>query len=138
MHRVGGVVTEIYQYVTLLHVVWLSLGGAFGAALRFCVGQALLPVQRNWPWATWSVNLGGSLLLGFIAAYFNDYGYSAGFMFWELGVLGGFTTMSSFAAETLALSRGRHSFMALGYILATAFGGLAAIVLGFTLGGLVS
>lgn len=129
---------EILQYVTWLHILWMALGGAFGAALRYCIAQMLLPWQRQWPWATLVVNLVGPFVLGFIAAYYNDYGYSAGFLFWEFGVLGGFTTMSTLAVETISLSRARHSFMAVGYLVATAAGGMLAIVLGFALGGLVS
>lgn len=130
--------TEVYAYFSLLHILWLSLGGAFGAALRYCVTVALLPYQQAWPWATWLVNLVGAAILGFIAAYFNDLGYSPGFLFWEVGVLGGFTTMSTFGLEAFTLFKARRAVLALAYILSSALGGVAAIVLGFTLGGLLS
>lgn len=129
---------EIYQYFTWLHVIWLAIGGAFGAALRYCVSQVLQSYRAAWPWATWSVNLLGALVLGFMAAYFNDSGYSPGFLFWEIGVLGGFTTMSTFAFETLMMVRARRILVAVGYIVGSALGGIGAIILGFQLGGLLS
>lgn len=130
--------TEVYNYLSILHVLWFALGGAFGAALRYCASQALAPFSQQWPVSTWVVNVLGAFLLGFIAAYFNDYGYSPGFLFWELGVLGGFTTMSTFAVEHLNLLRAQRYAAAISYMLGSGLGALGAIMLGFTLGGLVS
>lgn len=129
---------EVYAYFTPLHVLWFAVGGGFGAALRYSVSQLFLYYRGNWPLATWSINLSGALLLGFAAAYFNDHALSPGFLFWELGVLGGYTTMSTFAVETVTLAHVRYRLTAIIYMLGSAVTGLGALALGFSLGGLLS
>ncbi|RUO33304.1 hypothetical protein CWE14_08775 [Aliidiomarina soli] len=138
MSKVTAAVTEIHQYLTFWHVLWIGLGGGFGAALRFSLSQVVRHKGSHWPWPTWLVNVSGALVLGAIAAYFNDFGYEPAFFFWELGILGGYTTMSTFAVETVALAHQRRIGLALGYAISSVFATLAALMLGFTLAGLLS
>lgn len=133
--------TEVFAYFTPLHLLWFAVGGGFGAALRYSISQLFVDSKwqaGGWPMATWLVNLSGALALGLAAAYFNDFGFSPAFMFWEIGVLGGYTTMSSFALETTALIQARRRTLAFVYAISSGVGAVAALMLGFTLGGLLS
>lgn len=88
-------------------MTWLAVavGGAAGAASRYVVDFAVS--QRSdgvFPWGTWTVNMLGSLLLGFLAGYAARRGDPA---LWQVaatsGFCGGFTTFSTFMFETFAL-----------------------------------
>ena len=89
--------------------VWIALGGALGSAARFAVTDW---VYTRWPssfpWGTLLVNVLGSLLIGMLAAL-GESGRGHWSMvtrqFLMLGVLGGFTTFSSFSLQTMMLLR---------------------------------
>lgn len=109
------------------------LGGAFGAGGRHLVGRATLAAfGPNYPWGTLAVNLIGGLLMGLLAGGLVRFG-AAGEQ-WRLllgvGVLGGFTTFSAFSLDAmLMLERGDWG-TALGYVLASVVGSIAALALG--------
>lgn len=90
--------------------LWLALGGALGTLARF--GIANLMTQQfgaAFPWGTLVVNVGGSFVIGFFATFTGPEGrYSASPTarhFVMTGLLGGFTTFSSFSLQTLTLAR---------------------------------
>ncbi|MDP5277705.1 fluoride efflux transporter CrcB [Sphingomonas sp. DG1-23] len=111
----------------------VMLGGAFGAGGRHLVGRATLAAfGPNYPWGTLAVNLIGGLLMGLLAGGLVRFG-AAGEQ-WRLllgvGVLGGFTTFSAFSLDAmLMLERGDWG-TALGYVLASVVGSIAALALG--------
>ncbi|MBF8223740.1 fluoride efflux transporter FluC [Halomonas sp. 328] len=117
-------------------MVLVVLGGALGGMGRVWLGQWVgRRAPSDFPWGTLAVNLLGALALGVIAAR----GVMPG-AFWALaavGLLGSFTTVSSFAYQTLTLLRGPRP--ALGWLnLALTLGlGLAAMALGHGLGGVL-
>jgi len=108
------------------------LGGAFGAGARHLVGRATLGLLGpNFPWGTLAVNLIGGLAMGLLAGGLVR--VEAGEQ-WRLllgvGVLGGFTTFSAFSLEVmLMLERGDWG-VALGYVLASVVGSIAALAAG--------
>jgi CrcB protein len=87
---------------------WIALGGALGGVARFwCTGVVARLFGETFPWGTLIVNVTGSLLIGIIAAFTAPEGrffigstYRLALM---AGLLGGFTTFSSFSLQTLAL-----------------------------------
>lgn len=93
----------------LQQVVYVGLGGFIGSALRFLVGgwaQRLAPMG-GFPVGTLAVNVIGCLLIGLLGGLADqrqmlDAGQR---LFLMVGVLGGFTTFSSFALETLGLAQ---------------------------------
>jgi len=109
------------------------LGGAFGAGARHLVGRATLAMfGPNFPWGTLAVNLIGGLLMGLLAGGLLRFGENG--EPWRLllgvGVLGGFTTFSAFSLDVmLMLERGDWG-VALGYVLASVLGSVAALALG--------
>lgn len=107
------------------------LGGAIGAAARLGVATILAQVSSDFPWATLGINLGGSFLIGVLAAY----GLSEpGRAFFITGVLGGFTTFSSFSLEAGGLLLQNRLGAAIAYAAASLLGGVAAALLGIALG----
>ena len=95
---------------------WLAVavGGAIGAGLRWAAGAAWVHDRGGWPWATLIVNLIGCVAIG-VAARRLRVGTVA-WAFVVTGVLGGFTTFSSFAVEVDELIDADRAGVALGYV----------------------
>ncbi len=80
--------------------IFVITGGAIGSAFRYTIFR-LFP-NLNFPWATMSVNIIGSFLIGILYAYLQDRTDGNTMrLFLMTGVLGGFTTFSAFSLETL-------------------------------------
>lgn len=89
-----------------MKLFWICLGGAAGTAARYVLGGWLLDLLGPaFPWGTLAVNLLGSLLLGFVMEASLVTGAISPTLRLALatGVLGGFTTYSSFNYDTLRL-----------------------------------
>lgn len=83
--------------------VLVALGGALGASLRHGAGLAAVRfMPPGWPWATTFVNISGSLAMGLLVGWLaaRDGGLSQNTrLFLATGLLGGFTTFSTFSLE---------------------------------------
>ena len=89
----------------------VALGGAIGAALRYGVSMYLS--SDGFPWATLSVNMIGSLLLGILAVALTQGLISQdAALILGTGILGAFTTMSTFSVETLNMFQSLFESMA--------------------------
>lgn len=118
----------------MTELLYVILGGAVGSGLRYGIG-ILLPVGTGIPWATLTVNLVGSFLLGALtgANHDSESVRRSMLMFLGPGLCGGFTTYSAFAVETTLLLE-RHDHTAVfAYVLLTVFGGILMAFLGFTI-----
>jgi CrcB protein len=113
-----------------------AMGGVLGALARWGVGQALPTTPGSWPWATFGVNITGCLLIGvLLAVLLARFPRSRRLRpFLAVGVLGGYTTYSTFAVEAVRLSDGGHAVLAAAYVLASVTGGVAAVVIGLLAG----
>lgn len=89
-------------------------GGAIGALMRYGVGIAFAG-RGGFPWATLIVNVSGSLAFGFLAIWLSERLPLANELraFVLVGVLGAFTTFSTFSWETVALLQQGDSLRAL-------------------------
>jgi len=99
------------------HILFVGLGGCIGAACRFLVSSAvqrLLPFAVV-PWGTLAVNVIGCAVIGGLAALAESRAVLSDStrLFVFTGVLGGFTTFSAFALETLRLARAGDTFQGL-------------------------
>jgi len=120
----------------LLAVVWL--GGSLGTASRFLLSRAL-PAPAHLPLATFGINLTGALVLGVLLGRLAATGPDQGRrrmvrLAVGTGFLGGFTTYSALAVDTITLTAGGRPLWAVGYALATVVVGVAAAALGLGLG----
>ncbi|MBT4482167.1 MAG: fluoride efflux transporter CrcB [Candidatus Latescibacteria bacterium] len=91
--------------MNLYHIIYIGLGGFFGAISRFIVSKASYAFTTYFPLGTLCVNVLGSFILGFIL-YSMIFGKSALSQyrdFLAIGFLGSFTTMSTFSYETIRL-----------------------------------
>ena len=122
-----------------MHWVLVAAGGAFGTLLRYGLSVASnrwLGERLPFPVATFSANVLGSLLLGFILVWCEGrtiLGVDARLVL-GTGAMGGFTTYSSFDLEALKLFQIGHPGRAVIYIVATVLVCLASGWLGLTLG----
>jgi fluoride exporter len=112
----------------------IGLGGALGTLCRY--GLNLMTHASAYPLGTLLENLAGSLLLGILAGWIARRPLSTQWVNYVVGVgfCGGFTTMSTFAADTFFLSVEQDPLTALGYVAASLFGGLSLVSLGFIAG----
>jgi len=111
-------------------------GGAIGSGARYLVGSwAVAVVGPGFPWGTLAVNLSGSFLISAVMYLGLEVGTIGPDVriFLAVGVLGGFTTYSSFNHETLALAQRGQWGLASAYVAATVLGawvaGLAGLLL---------
>ena len=120
----------------MLQFLLVASGGAIGASLRYLSGIAAIRLfGTDFPWGTVFVNIAGSFLMGlFIEALARRYGVSNEVrLFVATGVLGGFTTFSSFSLDAAVLyERGDLAQMAF-YVIGSVVLGLAALFAGFAL-----
>ncbi|MFC2991644.1 fluoride efflux transporter CrcB [Halomonas tibetensis] len=117
----------------------VAAGGGLGGMLRVAVGNA---VSRRlgvaFPWGTLAVNLSGSLMIGLLAGLLGPPLPGEVGSAWSLlaiGLLGGYTTVSTFSLQTLTLWQEGRPRMALANVLATLVPGLCAVAAGAWLAG---
>lgn len=90
----------------MLQVIAIAGGGAVGALLRFWVSTGVYQwLGRGFPWGTLAVNVIGSFLMGFLFVLFLERMLISGELRAAVlvGLLGAFTTFSTFSIETLTL-----------------------------------
>ena len=121
----------------LLASSYVALGGAIGALLRYQSGRLMTHwlgpnVVTAFPWATLTVNVVGSLLMGALAGFLARHGQGGEQwrLFIGVGLLGGFTTFSSFSLELMLLIERGQPFQALTYALISVLAGLSALYIG--------
>ncbi|MBD3878611.1 MAG: fluoride efflux transporter CrcB [Quinella sp. 1Q5] len=115
-------------------LILVFIGGGFGAISRFLVTTALAGKLGNFPLGTLAANFFGSLLMGLVVGLLAGR-YESVRLFVAVGFLGGFTTFSSFSAETLALIQSGQIFSAAANIIVSVGTGLIACAVGLKLGG---
>ena len=118
----------------------VAAGGTLGTLVRATVAATLTaagpPVGADWPWATLAVNITGSALLGALVQALALRGPDEGRrrllrLGLGTGLLGGYTTYSSFAVETATLGSGGHLALAATYDAVSLAVGYLAAALGF-------
>jgi len=113
----------------------VMIGGALGAGARHLVGQAMLArLGPGFPWWTLSINIVGSLLMGLLVGVLaRGDGSDTARLFLGVGVLGGFTTFSSFSMEFWLLFERGQTGQASAYVLASVVGAVLACGLGLVI-----
>jgi fluoride exporter len=119
--------------------LWIGLGGGLGSVARHLAsGWVARHFGATFPWGTLLVNVTGSLVIGLFAALTAPDGRwmvpVTGRQFFMIGVLGGYTTFSSFSLQTLTLAQDGEWLQAAGNVALSVLGCLAAVWLGWLLG----
>ncbi len=115
----------------------IVVGGMVGTALRAALAATFPAQPGGWPWATFVINISGAFALGLLLEALSRRGPDGGVRQYlrlgvGTGVLGGYTTYSTFAVESVRLLGGGALLVGFGYALASVLLGLAA-ALGGTL-----
>jgi len=120
----------------MMTFLWIGLGAAIGANLRYLVGMAMAHwLGAGFPWGTLTINVTGSFLIGVIATLLGER-LNVGpewRLFLVVGLLGGYTTFSSFSLETIVLFNADRWFAGVAYVVGSVLLGLAACVIGIML-----
>lgn len=115
---------------------WIGLGSALGGMGRYwCSGVVARAFGETFPWGTIVVNVSGSLIIGFLATLMSPDGRllvpTDARAFLAIGLLGGYTTFSSFSLQTLNLVRDGEWLWATANIFLSLTLCLAAVWLGY-------
>jgi fluoride exporter len=104
----------------------IALGGIIGATARYELAQALPTAPGTFPWATFWTNVSGSLVLGFLLVLLLDRARTHRLLrpFLATGILGAYTTMSTYLVETAVLIKDGHAGVGITYALSSLVVGL--------------
>ncbi len=121
----------------MLEIILVFFGAGFGGVLRFILGSLVYAYTgRNFPYGTLVINLSGSFLMGFLYVVITQKYTNLAPNLTALilvGMLGGYTTFSSFSIETLRLLQdGKVLYTILNVVIST-FGGIFLAWLGYWL-----
>jgi len=112
----------------------VALGGALGAMGRYMTGVAAVRVMgHGFPWGTLAVNIVGSFLMGVLVVVLGKKGGTHMAPFLVTGMLGGFTTFSTFSLDVLTIYERGQVALAAGYAAASLILSLGAIALALIL-----
>ncbi len=123
--------------VILYSYLFVAAGGAIGAVARFGL-NVYLQRDAEFPWGTFTANLFGCLVMGFIAqliassAWFNDAGIIPDQyrLLFAVGFCGSFTTLSSMVLEINTMMQKNEIFYSFTYFVGTLIGGFACFYIG--------
>ncbi len=113
----------------------VGCGGALGAIARYLVGNLFIIEQGGFPIGTFIINLSGSFILGlFLTLISEKYVVPSEWrLFFATGVVGAYTTFSSFTNEVVALLRQGNWIMGLFYAVASLLSGMLFVGLGLVM-----
>lgn len=118
-------------------ILWIGLGGFLGVNARYFIGRAMIDrFGVEFPWGTLVANLTGAFLIGIVAEslaslMIENETYR---LLLIVGFLGGYTTFSSFAFESISLMEDDRWLRAGAYILGSTTLGIIACFIGMTIG----
>nr|WBO76174.1 fluoride efflux transporter CrcB [Streptomyces sp. SBE_14.2] len=115
-------------------VAVVALGGALGATARYALTLWWPLEPGGFPWATFWTNVVGCAVIGAFMVLITDVWAAHRLVrpLFGTGVLGGFTTFSTYAVDTRRLLAGGHPGTAFAYLFATLLAALTAVWLGAT------
>ncbi|RZT47384.1 camphor resistance protein CrcB [Sphingomonas sp. BK036] len=115
-------------------LLYVMVGGAVGSGARYLTGRAMTALLGpDYPFGTLAVNLIGGLLMGVLVGVLaRNTASEAWRLLLAVGVLGGFTTFSSFSLDVVSLIERGAIGVAFGYILLSVIGSIVAVFAGLT------
>ncbi|WP_375462380.1 fluoride efflux transporter CrcB [uncultured Methylobacterium sp.] len=117
-----------------MNLLLVLIGGGLGSLARYGVGVASLRLGSDFPYGTLAINVVGSVLMGLFTGWFTMRGGAPALrLFVATGLLGGFTTFSSYALEGVLLLERGATGAAAAYIVGSVALGLAGLFAGLLL-----
>lgn len=116
-------------------ILFVGFGGAVGSILRYSMGNLIKPFfKSDFPFHTLAINLLGCFCIGFLVHNLNTY-FNPTIKQWFIiaGVLGGFTTFSTYSMETVELINKKMYVQTATYVVVSTLGGIALTYLGYKL-----
>ena len=116
-----------------MKILLVAIGSGLGGVLRYLM-PCWIGAAKGFPWATLTVNVVGSLLIGLISGLLARHGGSSAEAirsFAVVGFCGGFTTFSTFSNETFHLIENNQWISAAGYVGLSVAAGLIAVFVGY-------
>jgi CrcB protein len=113
-------------------LVAIALGGGIGAVARFGLAQALPTRSGQFPWGTFVTNVAGCFLIGVLMVLITEVLSAHPLVrpFLGVGILGGFTTFSTYAVEIRGLLQPGSAGLAFGYLAGTLICAMLAVIAG--------
>lgn len=113
----------------------IAAGGALGSLGRWGVSTLVVPEPGRLPWSTFAENVSGGLALGVLMILVLDVWPSQRLIrpFLGVGLLGGYTTFSTYMLDTRTLLAEGHAVTAMTYLFGSLATGTVAVWLGITL-----
>lgn len=109
----------------------VGCGSALGALMRYWLTTLWKKQQVDWPLATPLINLTGALVLGLLTGHLAAAG--SAMLFWGVGLLGGYTTFSTFNTEMIAMVDEHRWGSLVIYFFVSYAGGLLAAWIGMSI-----
>jgi len=117
-----------------MNIALVFLGAGLGGTLRHGVNLIAARAGSTFPWGTFSINVLGSVLMGLVTGWFAlRGGPPQARLFIATGILGGFTTFSTFSLEAFGLIERGEPGAALAYMLGSVIAGVGGLFLGLLL-----
>lgn len=117
-----------------MEYILVGVGGVIGSIARFQIGKVVNKLYyKKFPLATFLINITGAFLLGLLSANIKN---GLAFNFLGDGVLGGYTTFSTFMYEDFKLFKGKHKLNAISYIVLSIILGVIFYGIGFSIKGI--
>jgi CrcB protein len=110
----------------------VALGGMLGASARFAIERGWPSAGGSVPWATLCINVSGCALIGMLMVHVTETGRAHPLLrpFLGVGLLGGYTTFSTYAVQVHALLLAGEPALAAAYLFGTALAALVAVGVG--------
>ncbi|MFH1521323.1 MAG: fluoride efflux transporter CrcB [archaeon] len=121
----------------MIKILFVGMGGFIGSVFRYLLGSWVSRLLNNpeFPYGTLAVNIFGCFIIGFLGGIVNlRQGFSSeARLFLFVGILGGFTTFSSFGYETFLLLNNGKLFIAIINVISQVVIGLITVWIGYKL-----
>jgi len=120
----------------LFSLMYVAIGGAVGSMLRYTINSLIGKYNTtDFPYATFFINVSGSFVMGLIAAWFAFKGDAS--QHWRLflttGILGGYTTFSTFSLDAALLYERGQLMLAVVYVTGSVVLGLVGLFAGLAI-----
>lgn len=118
----------------MLNFICVFVGCGIGGVCRYALSAYLLKTaSAHFPWATFTANVAGCLIIGFLLGYFSNRPSQALQALTVAGFCGGFTTFSTFANETLLMLKQGSVTLAATYVLISILAGIVCVAAGYAI-----